>query len=195
MAKKSDLVSPGMVADMRAELQSLVETEPGARELIEVVRELLPLIRGCRDRGHSWNKIAGTLQKSDSRLSIWRLRKLAFELDPTLKGVSGEMSAILVEVLTSQEPPLAEGLASQNQQTSSSKFLTKEVLSREFGDAKSFFLNACRQLIIALSPWAEAKRDTALGAAKRQSSARISWSVLRVLGCRKGSPNGVSLWN
>ena len=59
----SDLVSPSVLADMKAELESLSKTEPGAREFSEVIAELMPLIHGCRDRGHSWVKIADSLKK------------------------------------------------------------------------------------------------------------------------------------
>ena len=86
MARQSKLVSPSLVADMKAELQSLADKEPGAKGLDEVITELMPLIRGCRDRGHSWKRIADSLSKFHSDLTLGRLKRLAFELDPSLKG-------------------------------------------------------------------------------------------------------------
>lgn len=85
---KSEVISPAVFAEMQAELKDLSETEPGARDIVEVVRDLLPLIRGCRDRGHSWKRISESLQKYHSGLSTGRLRKYAYELDPSLKGGS-----------------------------------------------------------------------------------------------------------
>ncbi|MEM9137812.1 MAG: hypothetical protein AAGB01_10750 [Cyanobacteria bacterium P01_F01_bin.42] len=86
MVRQSHLVSPSLVADMKAELQSLADTEPGAKDLDDVVSELMPLIRGCRQRGHSWKRIAESLGKFHQDLTISRLKRIAFELDPSLKG-------------------------------------------------------------------------------------------------------------
>lgn len=96
---KSEVISPAVFAEMQAELKDLSETEPGAREIVEVVRDLLPLIRGCRDRGHSWKRISESLQKYHSGLSIGRLRKYAYELDPSLKsGSSGSKKSLIPEM-------------------------------------------------------------------------------------------------
>ena len=83
---KSKLVSPSLIADMKAELEGLANTEPGAKDLESVVSELMPLICGCRDRGHSWSKISESLKKYHSELTISRLKRIAFELDPSLKS-------------------------------------------------------------------------------------------------------------
>ncbi|NJN24451.1 MAG: hypothetical protein HC810_08775 [Acaryochloridaceae cyanobacterium RL_2_7] len=96
MAKQYELVSPAILAEMKAELESLSSTEPGAREISEVVAELMPLIRGCRDRGHSWKRIAESLKKFHSGLSVGRLKKYAYELDPSLKSDAKKSQTSLI---------------------------------------------------------------------------------------------------
>ncbi len=96
---KAEVIGSALFAEIQAELKELSETEPGARDVAEVVRDLLPLIRGCRDRGHSWKRIAESLQKHHSGLSVGRLRKYAFELDPTLKGGSVSTQKSLIPEL------------------------------------------------------------------------------------------------
>lgn len=98
MATQSELVSPAILAEMKAELESLSRTEPGAREIAEVVAELMPLIRGCRDRGHSWKRISEALKKFHADLTLSRLKRLAFELDPSLKGNSGSTKSLIPEM-------------------------------------------------------------------------------------------------
>ena len=39
MGNQSELISPSALAEMKAELESLSKTEPGAREIAEVVAE------------------------------------------------------------------------------------------------------------------------------------------------------------
>ncbi|MCM1984456.1 hypothetical protein [Lyngbya confervoides] len=105
---KSELVNPAVFAEMQAELESLSNTEPGAREVADVVRDLMPLIKGCRDRGHSWKRIAESLQKYHSGLSVGRLRKYAFELDPSLKGKSSSTQSLIPEPVESEHEPEAD---------------------------------------------------------------------------------------
>ena len=96
---KAEVIGSALFAEMQAELKELSKTEPGARDVVDVVRDLLPLIRGCRDRGHSWKRIAESLQKHHSGLSVGRLRKYAFELDPSLKGGSpGTQKSLIPEM-------------------------------------------------------------------------------------------------
>ena len=82
----SKLISPNLIAEMKAELEDLSQTEPGAKDLESVITELLPLIQGCRERGHSWKKISESLQKFHSEITISKLKRIAFELEPSLKG-------------------------------------------------------------------------------------------------------------
>ena len=82
----SKLISPNLIAEMKAELEDLSKTEPGAKNLKSVITELLPLIQGCRERGHSWKKISESLQKFHSDLTLSKLKRIAFELEPSLKG-------------------------------------------------------------------------------------------------------------
>ncbi len=91
-----ELISPSVLAEMKSELESLSKTEPGAREFSEVIAELMPLIRGCRDRGHSWSKIADSLKKFHSGMSVSRLKKYAYELDPSLKSSAKSSNQSLI---------------------------------------------------------------------------------------------------
>ena len=103
MAGQSNLISPSLVAEMKAELESLSQTEPGAKDLESVISELMPLIQGCRDRGHSWKKITESLKKFHSNISISRLKRIAFTLDPTLKTQSRSPGQSLIPKLEIDE--------------------------------------------------------------------------------------------
>lgn len=98
MARSSKLVSPSLVSEMKAELQSLSEIEPGAKDLDDVVSELMPLIKGCRQRGHSWKRIAESLGKFHQDLTISRLKRLAFEFDPSLKSGAKSTGTLIPEM-------------------------------------------------------------------------------------------------
>ena len=99
MAGQSNLISPSLIAEMKAELESLSQTEPGAKDLESVISELMPLIQGCRDRGHSWKKITESLKKFHADISISRLKRIAFTLDPSLKSQSRSLGKSLIPEL------------------------------------------------------------------------------------------------
>jgi hypothetical protein len=82
----SEFVSPSILEALKQELSSLEAMEPGSKPTAEAIAELLPLIKGCRDRGHSWVRIAQSFQKYLPGVTVGTLRKVAFELDPSLKG-------------------------------------------------------------------------------------------------------------
>ena len=124
MGNQSELISPSVLAEMKAELESLSKTEPGAREIAEVVAELMPLIQGCRDRGHSWKRIAESLKKFHAGLSVGRLKKYAYELDPSLKSDTKKSSRSLIPEMDEDEgesnwPP--EPIEDEPKKKSSSK--------------------------------------------------------------------------
>ena len=99
MAGQSNLIRPSLVAEMKAELEDLSQTEPGAKDLESVIEELMPLIQGCRDRGHSWKKITESLKKFHSDISVSRLKRIAFTLDPSLKSKSRSTGKSLIPEL------------------------------------------------------------------------------------------------
>lgn len=82
----SEFVSPSILEALKQELGLLEAMEPGSKPTSEAIAELLPLIKGCRDRGHSWVRIAQSFQKYLPGVTVGTLRKVAFELDPSLKG-------------------------------------------------------------------------------------------------------------
>jgi hypothetical protein len=82
----SEFLKPSLFDALKQELGLLEAMEPGSRSIGEVVSELMPLIRGCRDRGHSWVRITQSFQKYLPGMTVGALRKVAFELDPSLKG-------------------------------------------------------------------------------------------------------------
>jgi hypothetical protein len=82
----SEFVSPSILEALKQELSSLEAMEPGSKPTAEAIAELLPLIKGCRDRGHSWVRITQSFQKYLPGVTVGTLRKVAFELDPSLKG-------------------------------------------------------------------------------------------------------------
>jgi hypothetical protein len=82
----SEFVSPSILEALKQELGLLEAMEPGSKPTAEAIADLLPLIKGCRDRGHSWVRIAQSFQKYLPGVTVGTLRKVAFELDPSLKG-------------------------------------------------------------------------------------------------------------
>lgn len=86
MAKgaKAQFISPAQLAEIKAELEGLSKLEPGAKTVRDAVEELMPIIRGCRARGHSWKRISESFNRVEG-ISSASLRKYAYELDPSLK--------------------------------------------------------------------------------------------------------------
>jgi hypothetical protein len=82
----SEFVKPSSFDALKQELALLETVEPGSKSVAEAISELMPLIKGCRDRGHSWNRIALSFQKFIPDLSATTLRRHVYELDPSLKG-------------------------------------------------------------------------------------------------------------
>jgi hypothetical protein len=82
----AEFLKPSLFDALKQELTLLETVEPGSKSVAEVIAELMPLIKGCRDRGHSWNRIALSFQKFIPDLSATTLRRHAYELDPSLKG-------------------------------------------------------------------------------------------------------------
>lgn len=80
----SQFISPAQLAEIKAELQGLSKLEPGAKTVQDAVKELIPIIRGCRVRGHSWKRISESFSRVEG-ISAASLRKYAYELDPSLK--------------------------------------------------------------------------------------------------------------
>ena len=63
----------------------------------------MPLIRGCRDRGHSWKRIAESLKKFHSGISVGKLKKYAFEIDPSLKSTAKQSGKSLIPDLDASD--------------------------------------------------------------------------------------------
>jgi hypothetical protein len=82
----AEFLKPSLFDALKQELTLLETVEPGSKSVAEAITELMPLIKGCRDRGHSWNRIALSFQKFIPDLSATTLRRHAYELDPSLKG-------------------------------------------------------------------------------------------------------------
>lgn len=102
-----EFVAPGLLESIRQELVLLEAMEPGSKSLGEAIAELLPLIRGCRERGHSWSRIAAVFERFVPGLSVGVLRRYAFELAPELKGAVKGVN--LSEVAGSVIPALEAG--------------------------------------------------------------------------------------
>jgi hypothetical protein len=96
-----EFLKPSSFDALKLELAQLETVEPGSKSVAEAIAELMPLIRGCRDRGHSWNRICLSFQKFIPELSTTTLRRYVYELDPSLKGTvkgvneNGSSSSIL----------------------------------------------------------------------------------------------------
>jgi hypothetical protein len=82
----AEFLKPSLFDALKQELTLLETVEPGSKSVAEAIAELMPLIKGCRDRGHSWNRIALSFQKFIPDLSATTLRRHVYELDPSLKG-------------------------------------------------------------------------------------------------------------
>jgi hypothetical protein len=81
-----EFLKPSSFDALKLELAQLESVEPGSKSVSEAIAELMPLIKGCRDRGHSWNRICLSFQKFIPELSTTTLRRYVYELDPSLKG-------------------------------------------------------------------------------------------------------------
>jgi hypothetical protein len=79
-------ISPQNIQALRQELEMTAKLPPGSKTIAQAISELLPLIGGCRKRGHTWEAIAKTIQKHIPNLSAVALRKMVWEFDPSLKG-------------------------------------------------------------------------------------------------------------
>jgi hypothetical protein len=88
MAKsgQTGFINPAQLSELMKDLEQLQSMDPGALEQTEAIEKMLPIIRGCRDRGHSWNRIIQVLQKQLPGLTSATLRRVVFQLDPSLKG-------------------------------------------------------------------------------------------------------------
>jgi hypothetical protein len=82
----AEFVKPGLLDGLKQELALLETVEPGSKSIAEAIAELLPLIKGCRDRGHSWSRISKSIQKFIPGVSAASLRRYVYDLDPSLKG-------------------------------------------------------------------------------------------------------------
>jgi hypothetical protein len=83
---QTGFINPSQLSELMKDLEQLQSMDPGALEQTEAIEKMLPIIRGCRDRGHSWNRITQVLQKQLPGLTSATLRRVVFQLDPTLKG-------------------------------------------------------------------------------------------------------------
>ncbi len=88
-----EFVKPGLLDALKQELALLESVEPGSKSVAEAIADLLPLIRGCRDRGHSWSRISLSVQKFIPGVSAASLRRYIYDLDPSLKGTVKGVSA------------------------------------------------------------------------------------------------------
>jgi hypothetical protein len=88
MAKsgQTGFISPAQLNELMKDLEQLQSMDPGALVQSEAIEKMLPVIRGCRDRGHPWNRITQVLQKQLPGLTSATLRRVVFQLDPSLKG-------------------------------------------------------------------------------------------------------------
>lgn len=104
----SEFLKPSLFDALKQELLLLEAMEPGSKSMSEAIADLLPLIKGCRDRGHSWVRISQSFQKFLPGMTVGMLRKYAFALDPSLKGtvkgvnLTGE-SGSLIPALAHEE--------------------------------------------------------------------------------------------
>lgn len=89
----AEFVKPGLLDGLKQELALLETVEPGSKSIGEAIAELLPLIKGCRDKGHSWSRISQSIQKFIPGVSAASLRRYVYDLDPSLKGTVKGVSA------------------------------------------------------------------------------------------------------
>jgi hypothetical protein len=79
-------IRPQHFEALRHDLELAANCPPGSRTVTQAILELLPSIRVCRERGHTWEALAKAFQKHLPNLTTATLRKTAWELDPTLDG-------------------------------------------------------------------------------------------------------------
>jgi hypothetical protein len=89
----TEFIKPGLLDALKQELALLETVEPGSKSIGEAIADLLPLIRGCRDQGHSWSRISLSVQKFIPGVSAASLRRYVYDLDPSLKGTVKGVSA------------------------------------------------------------------------------------------------------
>jgi hypothetical protein len=73
-------------AFLEQRLEKFTKINSKAKSHRSTITRLMPLIRGCRDKGHSWEFIAGIFQERYPGLSAALLRKVVYEIDPSLKA-------------------------------------------------------------------------------------------------------------
>ena len=92
MANSNEADRDGVKSDRRnnlkQKLMKLQAIETNERTTAEVMAEMMPLVKGCRKRGHSWKRIALLFQEEVPGITVAKLRKYAFEADPSLKDSS-----------------------------------------------------------------------------------------------------------
>lgn len=71
-------------------LEKFSKIDSKAKSHRNTITRLIPLIRGCRDKGHSWDFIAGIFQERYPGLSAALLRKVVYEIEPSLKPSIGK---------------------------------------------------------------------------------------------------------
>lgn len=79
-------IRPQDMQALRHDLEMTAKRPPGSKTIAQAISDLLPLIRDCRQHGHTWDAIAKTFQKHIPNLTTAALRKTVWELDPSLKG-------------------------------------------------------------------------------------------------------------
>jgi hypothetical protein len=80
-------------------LEKFSKIDSKAKSHRSTITRLMPLIRGCRDKGHSWEFIAGIFQERYPGLSTALLRKVVYEIEPSLKPSVGKKVVHKVESL------------------------------------------------------------------------------------------------
>lgn len=105
-------------------LEKFSKIDSKAKSHRSTITRLMPLIRGCRDKGHSWEFIAGIFQERYPGLSAALLRKVVYEIEPTLKPSVGKKIVHQVESLI---PELDEPKTNKAQQI----YSVEKVLSEE----------------------------------------------------------------
>ncbi|NJN37982.1 MAG: hypothetical protein HC790_03410 [Acaryochloridaceae cyanobacterium CSU_3_4] len=95
-------------------LEKFSKIDSKAKSHRSTITRLMPLIRGCRDKGHSWEFIAGIFQERYPGLSAALLRKVVYEIEPSLKPSSAKKAVHQVESLI---PELEENKAHKVKQS------------------------------------------------------------------------------
>jgi hypothetical protein len=105
-------------------LEKFSKIDSKAKSHRSTITRLMPLIRGCRDKGHSWEFIAGIFQERYPGLSAALLRKVVYEIEPSLKPSIGKKTVHELEPLI---PELDEPMTIKAKQSKS----VEKVLSQE----------------------------------------------------------------